>query len=156
MREALAKEMIDMPAPEFSLEDLEGNIVTLSGLRGKTLVLDFWATWCGPCVRAFPSMKKAQEMFMNDPDVHFLFINTWQDEEDKKVIAQDFITKNDYPFHVLMDVEDRVVAAYKVQGIPTKFVVDKEGRIRFKKIGFLAGTDEKAIKEISLMIEMVK
>ena len=155
MREELGKEIVDTPAPDFSLEDLEGNEIVLSGLKGKILVLDFWATWCGPCVRAFPAMNKAQEIFANDPDVEFLYINTWQKEEDKKANAQAFITKNGYPFHVLLDYEDRVVADYKVEGIPTKFIVDGKGRIRFKKIGFM-GNDDHTIKEIRLMIEMVK
>jgi peroxiredoxin len=155
MREELGKEIVDKPAPDFSLEDLEGNKIALSDLKGKVLVLDFWATWCGPCVRAFPAMNKAQEIFADDPDVEFLYINTWQKEEDKKANAQAFITKNAYPFHVLLDYEDKVVADYKVEGIPTKFIVDGKGRIRFKKIGFM-GNDDHTIKELRLMIEMVK
>ena len=155
MREKLAKEIIDLPAPDFSLEDLEGNTISSSALRGKVLVLDFWATWCGPCIRSFPAMKKAQEIFADDPDVQFLFIDTWQKEEDKKANAQAFMAENDYPFHVLLDNEDKVVADFGVEGIPTKFVIDGRGRIRFKKVGFM-GNDDQTVKEIRLMIELVK
>jgi peroxiredoxin len=155
MREKLANEIIDLPAPDFSLEDLEGKTISLAALRGKVLVLDFWATWCGPCIRSFPAMKIAQEIFADDPDVQFLFIDTWQKEEDKKANAQAFITENDYPFHVLLDNEDKVVADFGVEGIPTKFVVDGRGRIRFKKVGFM-GNDDQTVKEIRLMIELVK
>jgi peroxiredoxin len=100
-------------------------------------------------------MNRARALYEGDASVEFLFINTWQDEADKKTVAQKFITTNNYPFHVLLDVDDAVVAAYKVRGIPTKFVVDKNGRIRFTKIGF-DGNDDRTVKELQLMIEMVK
>ena len=155
LRAELVKDMEDKPAPDFALEDLDGNIIRLSEMKGKTLVLDFWATWCGPCVSAFPAMNRARALYEADGSVEFLFINTWQDEEDKKAVAQKFITTNNYPFHVLLDLDDAVVAAYKVRGIPTKFIVDKNGRIRFNKIGF-DGNDDRTVKELQLMIEMVK
>jgi peroxiredoxin len=155
LRAELEKEMEDSPAPDFSLEDLNGNTVTLADLKGKTLVLDFWATWCGPCISSFPAMNRAREIFEADDTVEFLFINTLQKEENKKSNAQNFISKNNFSFHVLLDLDDAVVNAFKVRGIPTKFIVDKNGRIRFTKIGF-DGNDDKTVKELKLMIEMVK
>ena len=155
LREELQKELMNEPAPEFSLEDLEGNQVSLASLKGKTFVLDFWATWCGPCIGSFPGMKRAVKKYGDDPIVEFLFVNTWQKEEDKKKNAKDFITENGYPFHVLLDTEDMVVEAFKVRGIPTKFVIDKDGNIRFTKIGY-DGNDEKMIKELDVMIALVK
>ena len=155
LREELRKEMMNKPAPSFSLEDLEGNVVSLENLKGRTFILDFWAVWCGPCVSSFPGMKRVVEKYRDDPSVEFLFVITWENEEDEKKHAQDYIIKNDYPFHVLMDYEDNVVGAFKVRGIPTKFIVDKNGNIRFTKIGY-DGNDEKLIKELDLMIEMVK
>ncbi len=155
LREGLGKEMLNEPAPAFSLEDLDGNQVSLVSLKGKILVLDFWATWCGPCVGSFPGMKRVVEKYEDDPSVEFLFVNTWQNEKDKKKNALDYITGNDYPFHVLLDTEDKVVEAFKVRGIPTKFIIDGNGNIRFKKIGY-SGNDEKMIKELDLMIAMAK
>lgn len=155
LREELQKGMMNEPAPEFSLEDLGGNQVSLASLKGKTVLLDFWATWCGPCIGSFPGMKRAVERHKGDPTVAFLFVNTWQKEEDKKKIAQDYITENNYPFHVLLDTEDKVVEAFKVRGIPTKFIIDKNGNIRFIKIGY-DGNDEAMIKELDLMIALVK
>ena len=155
LRAELMKDMLDLPAPAFSLEDLDGNTISLADLKGKTFVLDFWATWCGPCISSFPAMNRARELYAEDEHVEFLFINTWQKEEDKKANAQNFIDGKNYPFHVLLDLDDAVVAAYKVRGIPTKFIVDKNGRIRFTKIGF-DGNDDKTVKELNLMIEMVK
>ncbi len=147
----LQKEIMEKPAPDFTLEDLQGNQVSLSDLRGKTLVLDFWATLCGPSISSFPGIKRAVDKFQDDPSVEFLFINV----EDKKKDTQNFIDKHNYPFHVLLDVNDEVINAFGVKGIPTKFVVDKNGNIRFKSVGY-SGNDDKMVQEISLMIEMVK
>ena len=151
----LAKEMLDTSAPDFSLEDLEGNTVSLADLKGKTLILDFWATWCGPCIRAFPGMQKAVDKFKDNDSVKFLFINTWERGEGVKEKVANFIKEKEVTFHVLMDSESKVVEAYGVEGIPTKFVVDKNGKIRFKSVGF-SGDDQKLVDELSLMIDMLK
>jgi thiol-disulfide isomerase/thioredoxin len=152
-REELAKTMINEEAPKFNLKDLAGNDVSLAGLNGKVVVVDFWATWCGPCIASMPAMKKAQEKLTSKGDVAFLFIDTWETVENKKQNAEDFMKKNNYPFHVLMDDNDKVVADFNVRGIPTKFVIDKTGNIRFKSVGF-GGGDDKLVDEVSMMVEM--
>jgi len=100
-------------------------------------------------------MKKAVEKYESDSWVKFLFINTWERVEEKTKNAADFIAKNDYPFHVLVDDENKVIEKYKVSGIPTKFIIDSEGNIRFKSIGF-AGSDDKLVEELSTMISLIK
>lgn len=145
--------MISLPAPAFSLLDLEGKPVSLEGLKGKIVVVDFWATWCGPCVSSFPAMQKAVIKYKDNPDVAFLFVNTWQQETDKRKNAADFINKKRYPFHVLMDEKDDVITDFKVSGIPTKFVINKEGIVRFKSVGF-AGGDDGLVQELSMMIDL--
>lgn len=78
----------------------------------------------------------------------------WQTEEDKKQNAADFMKKNNYPFHVLLDNDNnKVVADFKVNGIPTKFIIDKTGNIRFKSVGF-GGSDDALIDEVGMMVEM--
>ena len=99
-------------------------------------------------------MKKTIEKFQDDDKVKFLFVNSWERVDDKKKNAKEFIAKNEYPFRVLMDEENRVIEKYKVSGIPTKFVIDGEGNIRFKAVGFQE-SDDKLVEEISTMISMV-
>jgi peroxiredoxin len=155
--EEIEKNMIKEAAPAFKLKDVDGKEVSLASLRGKVVVVDFWATWCGPCIQSFPGMKKAQEQHASDPDVKFLFVDTWESGEDakKKEAAIDFMKKNNYPFHVLMDFDNGTVEQYGVEGIPTKFVIDRNGQVRFRSVGFGGDTDALA-EELARMIELAK
>jgi len=152
-------EMIKKEAPAFSLVNREGKTVSLADLKGKVVVLDFWATWCGPCINSFPGMQAAVNKYKDDKEVEFLFIDTWQREENYKELVEQFITKNNYTFHVLFDeMKDREKAtttAYGVKGIPHKVVIDKEGFIRFESSG--SGSDiDKIVSEMETKIELAR
>jgi len=153
--EELKSKMIFESAPDFTLSDLNGKQVSLANYKGKIVVLDFWATWCGPCLASFPGMKDAVEKFKNDNKVSFLFIDSWERVDNKESNARQFIEKNNYPFHVLLDDKNEVIEKYKVSGIPTKFVVDAGGNIRFMNVGF-EGTSDQLVEEISSMISLVQ
>ncbi len=155
MKKEIAAKMLDIPAPDFQLKNLEGKEVSLASLKGKVVVVDFWATWCGPCKASFPGMQQTQNNYKNDANVAFVFVDTWERAEDKVKNAKDFIDGKGYTFNVLMDTEDQVVASFGVSGIPTKFVVDKSGKIRFKSIGY-AGSNEALIDELTAMVELAK
>ena len=164
LREKLVAQQLNKPAPDFNLPDLDGEQISLADLKGKIIILDFWATWCGPCKVSFPGMQKAVEKFQGDEDVVFLFINTWQQEkpEDRYQKVASFIQKNEYPFKVLMDqkIDDensayQMVKDYDINAIPTKIVIDGEGKILFKSMGANSNV-KKQVNKISTMIDIAK
>lgn len=155
MVEELKKSMLDETAPQFALLDLDGKKVSLQDLKNKVVIVDFWATWCGPCIASFPGMQKMVTKYKDDPEVKFVFIDTWENGDKKEKEAKDFMDKYKYDFHVLMDNDNKVVESFKVSGIPTKFVVDKKGITRFKSVGY-GGSVDKLMTELTAMIDMAK
>lgn len=154
-----ASDMVKKEAPAFSLVDNDGKTVSLSDYKGKVVVLDFWATWCVPCLASFPGMQAAQNKYAKDPDVAFLFIDTYERVNNYKEKAAELMLKQGYKFHVLFDemkaLPKATVTAYGIYGIPTKVIIDKNGYIRFQA----AGTDEgaeKLVQELEVMISLVK
>lgn len=156
-KEAMSKQ-VNYPAPPFALKDLDGNEVSLQSLAGKTVILDFWATWCGPCKASFPAMQTLVNQYKNNPNVKFLFMDTMQKEKSIEEIhkkVSDFIQSKNYTFQVLLDNESKVSKDYKVTAIPTKIVIDKKGNVRYNLVG--SQTDEgKLLDEMEAMIESVQ
>ncbi len=162
--EEVKKNMLDEEAPAFSLKNLDGENVSLSSMKGKVVILDFWATWCGPCKSSFPGMQKAVTKYEDDPGVEFLFIDTWEGDKPEARLkkVKDFIDQNQYTFHVLLDTpvsegsrEFDIVDKYGVEGIPTKVIIGPEGRINFRSVGY-SGNNEKLVEELDIMIELLQ
>ena len=161
MKVEVLRQEVKEPAPAFSVKDADGNDVSLASLKGKIVVLDFWATWCNPCKKSFPAMQMAVNKYKDDPNVKFLFIHTWEKNANPLEDASKYLSDNHFTFHLLMDTKDpvskvnKMAKDYKLQGIPAKFVIDGNGDIRFKITGF-SGSNEMAVQELSTMIEMAK
>ncbi|TDO20282.1 TlpA family protein disulfide reductase [Pedobacter duraquae] len=151
--------VLNRPAPEFHLKNLDGKIVSLSDFKGKIVVLDFWATWCVPCQESFPAMEKAQKYFADNNNVVFLYIDTRETSADFLKIVKAQMKKRQYPFHVLIDetgpagLQNKQYLIYGMPGIPTKYIIDKKGIIRYELIGFnpKQSADENAAELINLV-----
>lgn len=127
----------NLKAKDFELTNLEDKKVKLSDLKGKIVVLDFWATWCGPCRAALPHMQDLVKKY-DKSEVEFLFVNTMENEkpEATKNKVSKFIADNKYDLNVLYDLDNNVRKNYLVQGIPCEIVIDKEGNLIARSEGY--------------------
>ena len=115
------------PAPDFELENINGESVSLSSLKGQVVVIDFWGTWCGPCKRELPYSKKIEEHYANRDDVTFLFVAL---ERGTVAYWKQFVAKNDIPgVHLYSPNSNRALIPYKITSVPRYVIVDKEGKI---------------------------
>lgn len=123
---------IGYPAPEISLETLDGSTASLQDFRGHPLVLNFWATWCGPCKEEMPLIADFEERYA--PDLVVLGLNYGE----RKETVQAFVEKNGIPFRILLDPAQSTGADYMVRGFPTTYFIDKDGILRSMHIGQLS------------------
>jgi len=155
----VARKMItDLKAPDFSLAGLDGKRMSLADLRGKVVVLDFWATWCSPCIASMPAMK---QLSSQHPEVVFLFIATQESGVGAIARIKAYVQKNKFPVSVLVDAPTArypktfpVAAAYQLKGIPSKIVIDRNGKLRFSTDGY--SSDKELINEMEAMIAITK
>ena len=143
--------IVSEPSSGFTLFDTKGNRASLSDYKGQTVVLDFWATWCGPCKASFPAMEKAMAKYS---DTKFLFINSRESGDEKLKKVASYMSENNYPFHVLMDEDDSVFESYKIAFLPTKIILDGNGIIRYKSIGFYG--EQELLDEFEVLLPMIK
>lgn len=121
------------PAPDFQLENMSGKMVKLSDYKGKTVILNFWATWCPPCKTEMPYIEDFY-IKNKDKNVIVLAINLTNLEKNKNDIQQ-FINDHHLTFPVLLDGKGKVAKVYQNLTIPTTFIIDKTGRIVQKIVG---------------------
>ena len=126
-------------APDFELKTFDGGTVKLSSLRGQVVVLDFWATWCGPCKRGLPVLNEVVKWAASEGlPVKFFGVNAWEQGEPaaKLTGAKQYWDGQNFAFQSLFDGDDSVVGKYGVTGIPTSFIIGRDGRIEVVHQGF--------------------
>lgn len=133
---------LNIPAPDFTLQDPSGNTHTLSGYRGKVVVLDFWATWCGPCLAVMPDINAIHNSY-KDKGVVVAGVNVWENGDPAALMKA-----RNWEYLLLLN-GDQVASQYQVSGIPTLVVIDQQGQIVARHVG--ASADLKA--ELSQTID---
>ena len=112
-------------APDFTFFDLEGNPQKLSDFRGKPVILNFWASWCGPCKMEMPDFDEMYQIYGDQ--VHFLMVNLTDGSQETVETASSFIAEQGYTFPVYFDTEQSGAIAYGVNAVPVTYFVDAEG-----------------------------
>lgn len=125
-----ARTMVSKTAPTFTVTDLDGQPWSLESLQGKVVLLNFWATWCGPCRQELPHLQKAFEIYQNAGDVRFLAVSI----DDAVDVVRRFIEKNEYTFPVAHD--PNLGKIFGVTAIPTNIILTGDGTIHYRWMGF--------------------
>ena len=115
----------DATAPGFTVYDSDGNAVTLESLRGKPVIINFWATWCGYCVMEMPDFQAAYEEFGDR--IHFMMINVTDGYQETEATARAFVAGKGFTFPVYYDLDLSAAGAYGVDSMPITYVIDAEG-----------------------------
>ena len=125
------------PAPDFTVTDMDGKEVALSDFRGKPVILNFWASWCGPCRSEMPEFDAAYQKYKDD--IHFLMVNATDGSRETVEIAKDFVAGEGYTFPVYFDESGMGSATYGVTGLPATFFIGAQGEAVARANGAING-----------------
>jgi len=134
----------DSPLPDLGLPDLKGEMHQLADYRGKVVLVNFWASWCSPCIKEMPGLQGLQEKLADQPFV-VLPVNVGE----KKYRVWKFVKLINFTPQVLLDTQSQAFAEWNASVLPTSFLVDAEGRIRYRVQGDLEWDSEAAIAVIN-------
>ncbi len=141
------KAVIGQPAPDFTLVDTKGKTWALSDLKGKVVFVNFWASWCKPCVEEMPSMQKVNEVMASNQFVMLSILNN-----DQPAMADSMIARVGATFPVLIDPTSYIARAYGVTGVPETYIIDKQGVLREK---FIGGVQWDAPQSLQMLMKYV-
>ncbi len=129
--DAIALEGAIKNAPPFSLPGESGQQISLQELQGKVVLVDFWASWCAPCIRSFPWMNSMLEKY-GEEGFAVIAINMDQEPE----LAKKFLQRQNSALTIAFDPKGTVARQYQVMGLPNSFLINREGQIAYKHVGF--------------------
>ncbi len=135
------------PAPEFRLASRAGGEMSLSSLRGQVVMINFWASWCGPCRQEFPALD---EMYRKYKPMGFAMLGI--NVESEKADAERFLGMRPVSFPILFDPDNRVSNSYGVSAMPTTVLVDRKGQIRWLHRAYKPGDEAEYIAQIRAML----
>lgn len=144
--QAQATIMPTTAAPDFTLRTLSGPNVRLQEQRGKVVMINFWATWCGPCRQEMPHLSRLYDKYRA---AGFVLLGVNVDDDTRR--AGDMAQRMGLPFPVLFDTEKSVSRLYDLGTMPTSVLIDRDGRVRYVHAGYLAGYEdlyERQIREL--------
>ena len=122
----------EISASDFELLNMDDEKIKLTDFRGKVVLLNFWATWCPPCVREMPSMERLHQQVAAD-DFKVIAVNQMEDAD--HVFAFTGQLDTDPTFDIVFDTTSEVSLAFAVRGLPTTYLIDKQGKIRYRAVG---------------------
>ena len=133
-------------APDFTLKNLQGTNLNLAEQRGEIILINFWASWCGPCRKEMPVLQKLQDKYQ-DLGVQVWGVNVEQENQ----AGKDFLADLDLSFSIFFDQTNSLSKTYQVEAMPTTVIIDRDGKVRFVFQGYQDGYDKKyaaAIKQL--------
>ncbi len=145
-------------AIDFTLPDLNGKRINLASMKGKIVILEFWDTYCGWCLKSFEKLQPFYNKHKNDTDIIFLTINTnpSSDEKIKRRTVQEFLFEHKFNFPVLIDNQNIVASAYKLHGVPQTLVIGRDGKVHYRESGYGGPTIAKDLEQVVAKIKQNK
>lgn len=138
------------PLPNFTLEDLQGKQHTLNDLKGKVVMVNFWATYCTPCIKEMPSMQRLNNKFKGKP-FQILAIDMAEERADIDAFMKRFKIAVNFP--ILLDTEGEVVEAWMVSAVPTTFIIDPQGTIRYALYGAIEWDSDEVVGTVNKLLK---
>lgn len=133
------------PAPALVLPDMDGKTWDLADLRGRVVVVNFWATWCPPCRREFPSLERLQKHFP-PKDLQVIAVNVGED------VDTVFSFAGNPKISVLLDIDAKAMSSWRVGGLPSTYVIDRDGSIILRALGGREFDDPASLAQLGAVI----